>query len=173
MAKHKRSAKHKNTVEDNEMKIYLGSDHGGFKLKESIKKYLKKSGYTVVDKGNTKLAPKDDYPDYGYKAAKAVSKTKNSRGILFCGSAEGICIVANKVKGIRAVAVWDLTNARLSREHNDANVLCLGAKVVEANAALKMVKIWLETEFEGAQEGFERHKRRVNKFTDIEKRCCK
>jgi ribose 5-phosphate isomerase B len=148
------------------MKIYLGSDHGGFKLKESIKKYVKKLGHQVVDKGNKRLVKTDDYPDYGYKAAKAVAASKGkAKGILFCGSAEGICIVANKVKGVRAVAVWDLTNARLSREHNDANVICLSGWKLKTEKAKKIVKKWLETSFT-----FEtRHVRRLKKISKIEK----
>lgn len=148
------------------MKIYLGSDHGGFKLKEHIKKYLKKLKYAVVDKGNNKLVMTDDYPDYGYAVAKAVAVSKgDAKGILFCGSAEGICIAANKVKGIRAVAVWTLENARLSREHNNANVLCLSGWQLNPKKAEKIVKAWLETDFTFAP----RHVRRLRKIDSIEK----
>ena len=157
------------------MKIYVGADHGGFKLKEYIKKYLKKLKYKVVDKGNTKFVVGDDYPDYGYKVAKAVAGSKgDARGILFCGSAEGICIAANKVKGIRAVAVWTLETAKLSRQHNNANVLCLsGGKMrtqskqlaLSPKKAEKIVKTWLETDFTFAP----RHVRRLRKINSIEK----
>jgi len=146
--------------------IYLGADHAGFKLKEEMKKYLKREGYAVVDKGNTKLDPKDDYPDYGYRAAKAVSLSKGkSLGILFCGSAQGICIVANKVKGIRAVAVVNERDAKLTREHNDANVLCLSGWNMPRKKAEKIIKAWLNAEFTGE----ERHVRRIKKISAIEK----
>jgi ribose 5-phosphate isomerase B len=93
------------------MRIVIGADHAGFKLKEHLKKYLSKKGYKVVDKGAKKLVKTDDYPDYAEKVAKAVKKDK---GILVCGSAEGVSIAANKIKGIRAVAVWTQTNAKLA-----------------------------------------------------------
>ena len=157
------------------MKIYLGADHAGFKLKQHIKKYLKRLKYQVVDKGNTKYVMTDDYPDYGYKVAKAVAGSKgDARGILFCGSAEGICIVANKVKGIRAVAVWNAETARLSRQHNNANVLCLSGGQMKKKSnqltlspkkAEKIVKTWLETDFTFAP----RHVRRLKKIASIEK----
>lgn len=148
------------------MKIYLGADHAGFKLKERIKKYLKRLKYKVIDKGSTKLLMNDDYPDYGYKVAKAVQKAKgDAKGILFCGSAEGICIAANKVKGIRAVAVWNQKNAKLSRQHNNANVLCLSGWDLKPEKAEKIVKTWLETDFTFAP----RHMRRIKKIAGIEK----
>ena len=146
--------------------VYIGADHAGFKLKKEMKKYLKKEGYAVVDKGNTKLDPKDDYPDYGYKTAKAVSQSKGkAMGILFCGSAQGICIVANKVKGIRAVAVVNERDAKATREHNDANVLCLSGWNMPRKKAEKIIKAWLTAEFTGE----ERHVRRIKKIEKIEK----
>jgi len=148
------------------MKIYIGADHGGFKLKEHVKKYLRKLKYKVIDKGNTKLIMTDDYPDYGYKVAKAVQKVKgDAKGILFCGSAEGICIAANKVKGIRAVAVWNQKNAKLSRQHNNANVICLAGWDLDPKKADKIVKTWLETDFTFDP----RHVRRLKKINSIEK----
>lgn len=154
------------------MKIYLASDHGGFELKEAIKSYLQKKGFEVEDKGAHSLDKSDDYPDYGFPAAKSVADSNGTaKGILFCGSAEGMGVVANKVKGIRAVAIWSETNARLSREHNDANVLCLsgggtldpipGLSVEEAK---KIIDVWLSTDFSGA----ERHIRRIDKIKKIE-----
>jgi RpiB/LacA/LacB family sugar-phosphate isomerase len=156
------------------MNIYIGADHAGYKLKERMKPFLEKLGYTVIDKGNTKLQKTDDYPDYGYKVAKEVAKNK-SKGILFCGSAEGICIVANKVKGIRAVAVRDTILAKLSRSHNDANILCLpGGDMKEPKPSLKLpdtkakqiIKTWLSTPFSNAP----RHKRRIKKISAIERK---
>ena len=154
------------------MKIYLASDHAGFELKESIKPYLKKKGYDVEDMGANSYEKSDDYPDYGYPAAKAVSSSGGkARGIFFCGSAEGICIVANKVKGIRAVAVWTVKSAQLSRQHNDANVLCLsGGKTLSPMPALsveeakKIIDAWLLTPFSGE----ERHTRRIEKIGKLE-----
>lgn len=148
------------------MKIYVGADHGGFKLKERIKKFLRKKEYRVFDKGNKKLVMSDDYPDYAYKVAKAVADSKGvAKGILFCGSAEGVCIAANKVKGIRAVAVWNQKNAKLSREHNNANVLCLSGWDLKPEKAEKIVLAWLETDFTFAP----RHVRRLKKINSIEK----
>jgi ribose 5-phosphate isomerase B len=154
------------------MRIYLASDHAGFGLKESIKPYLKEKGYEVEDMGAHTLEKNDDYPDYGYPAAKVVADSKGSaKGILFCGSAEGICIVANKVRGIRAVAVWSKTNAKHSREHNDANVLCLsGGKTLDPipslseDEAKEIIDTWLNTNFSGE----ERHVRRINKIKEVE-----
>jgi len=140
------------------MKVIIGADHAGFKLKESIKKYLKRLGYKVEDVGAKKYIATDDYPIYAKKAAKKVGK--QNKAILFCGSAEGICIAANKTKGIRGVAVWTLTNAKLSRQHNDANVLCLSGWQLPLAKAKKIVKLWLETPFSGE----ERHKRRIKQL---------
>jgi ribose 5-phosphate isomerase B len=143
--------------------VYIGADHAGFKLKQELKRFVAQQGYKVMDVGAFELDPKDDYPKYAYKAAKAVAQGKGL-GILVCGSAEGICIAANKVKGIRAVPVWTLRNARLSREHNDANILCLSGWELSLPSAKKIVKVWLETEFSGA----ERHKRRIEEIKRIE-----
>ncbi|MEM4242394.1 MAG: RpiB/LacA/LacB family sugar-phosphate isomerase [Candidatus Woesearchaeota archaeon] len=143
--------------------VYIGADHAGFKLKQELKKFLDQQGYKVMDVGAFELDPADDYPVYAYKVAKEVSKGKGL-GILVCGSAEGVCIAANKVKGVRAVAVWTLRNARLSREHNDANVLCLSGWELSLNHAKKIVKLWLSTGFSGE----ERHKRRLEQIKRIE-----
>ena len=147
--------------------LYLGADHAGFALKEHLKKFLERKGYTVVDVGAKKLIKTDDYPDYAKKVAKKVQK--DGMGILCCGSAEGVCIAANKVKGIRAVAVRNVQLAKLSREHNDANVLCLaGGKMVKpapgltlSNKTAEQITLaWLKTPFSKAK----RHVRRVNKI---------
>lgn len=143
--------------------IYIGADHGGYKLKHELKRFLAQRGYHVVDVGAHALNPTDDYPLYAYKAAKAVAQ-KKAKGILICKSAEGICIAANKVKGIRAVPVWTLKNAKLSREHNDANILCLAGIELSAPKAKAIVKTWLETSFSGAA----RHVRRIKEITRIE-----
>ena len=149
-------------------KIFLGTDHAGFELKEKVKKYLEKLNYEVVDNGAFELDKEDDYPDFISAAAKAVSENKESRGIVFGGSGQGEAIVANKIKGIRA-AVLNCENmeiAKLSRLHNDSNVLSIGARFVSGENALKAIKLWLETDFSGE----ERHKRRLKKISDLEKK---
>jgi len=154
--------------------IYLGADHAGFKLKQQIKNYLDKINQPYEDKGNLKLEKGDDYPDYGYKVAKAVARNKKAKGILICGSAFGVCIVANKIKGVRAVPVSSVKDAKLSREHNDANILCLAGggmkkKIkgvgVDITEVKKIIKAWLNTPVSKAK----RHHRRINKIKKIEK----
>ena len=143
--------------------IYLGADHAGFKLKQELKRFLQQQGYKVIDVGAHELDPTDDYPRYAYPVAKAAAQGKGM-GILACGSAEGICVAANKVKGVRAVPVWTLRNARLSREHNEANGLCLSGWDLSLAQAKKLVKTWLETEFSKA----ERHVRRLKQIEQME-----
>jgi len=145
------------------MIIHLGADHAGFALKEHLKKYLQKKGYAVKDWGANKLIKTDDYPDYAAKVARAVQK--KGMGILACGSAEGICIAANKIKKIRAVPVWTVQSAKLSRQHNDANVLCLSGWQLPKKTAEKIVLTWIKTPF--SEEA--RHKRRINKIKRMEK----
>lgn len=147
--------------------IYLGGDHAGFKLKKEMAAYLKFLGYEVTDLGNKKLDPKDDYPDYGLRVGLAVAAT-GAKGILFCGSAEGVCIAANKVAGVRAVNPADVKLARLSREHNNANVLCLSGWYTTPLAAKKIIAAWLKTKFLGGA----RHLRRIKKISRFEKSCC-
>ena len=148
-------------------KIFLATDHAGFQLKEEIKEYLKGLRIDVEDCGAYKLDPDDDFPNFIAKAAKKVAENKNSMGIIFGGSGQGEAIVANKIKGIRA-AVYNgnnLENVRLSRIHNDANVLSLGARFLSRKEAMEAVKIWLETSFSKEK----RHKRRINQIKAIEK----
>ncbi len=142
--------------------IHLGADHAGFELKEHLKRFLKAKGYKVKDHGAHKYAKTDDYPDYAAKVARAVKK--KDTGILVCGSAEGVCIAANKIKGIRAVAVWNLKNAKLSREHNDANVLCLSGWQLTKKNAEKIALTWLKTPFSKET----RHIRRIKKIAKLE-----
>ncbi|MBP7222440.1 MAG: ribose 5-phosphate isomerase B [Sedimentibacter sp.] len=144
------------------MKIVLASDHGGFELKEAIKKHLIKKGYDINDIGvnDTKSV---DYPDYGKKAALMVAGKEADRGIIICGTGIGISIAANKVKGIRCALCTNEYMARMSRMHNNANMLALGGRVTGIGLAEDMVDVWLSTEFEGG-----RHEIRVNKIMDIE-----
>jgi len=143
--------------------LYLGSDHAGYKLKERVKKWLDKQNVEYIDVGNKHYDPDDDYPDYGLKLAKKVNKGK---GILFCGSSFGVCIVANKVKGIRAVSVSNIREAELSRLHNDANVLCLSGWHLPFGKAKKIIAKFINTDFK--DKG--RHLRRINKIKKIEEK---
>lgn len=146
--------------------IILATDHAGFKLKEAVKTFLEKKGFMVRDMGAFDAAP-SDYPDFIIPACEEVAKT-GGLGIVFGGSGIGECIAANKVKGVRAALVFDAYTAKKSREHNDANVLCLGGRTVTKNPKLsaRLVKTWLATAFTGE----ERHLRRLKKIADYEKR---
>jgi RpiB/LacA/LacB family sugar-phosphate isomerase len=144
--------------------IIIGTDHAGYKLKEKIKKYLEKK-YTLIDVGNYTLEKKDDYPDYALRLGENVVE-KKAKGILFCGSAEGMSIAANKIKGIRAVAVNTVALAKKSREHNNANVLCLSGWYLNETKAKKIINAWLQTKFSSSK----RHQRRVNKIKRIERK---
>ncbi|HQP91260.1 MAG TPA: ribose 5-phosphate isomerase B [Candidatus Omnitrophota bacterium] len=148
-------------------KISIGCDHGGFALKEKIGDFLKKAGYQVLDFGAFS-EESVDYPDTAYEVAKAVSIKKTAKGILICKSGIGNSIVANKVKNVRAALCYNIRAAKLSRMHNDANVLVLGALFTDTAAAKKMVKAWLKTPFEGG-----RHLRRIKKIERIEKLCAR
>ncbi|MBI5621548.1 RpiB/LacA/LacB family sugar-phosphate isomerase [Candidatus Falkowbacteria bacterium] len=158
------------------MKIYLGADHAGFALKETMKAYLVRQGFVCKDLGNIQLDKNDDYPDFSVKVARAVAKDTSSRGALFCGSAQGACITANKVKGIRAASVRSVAEAVLAIEHDDVNVICLaGGQQVQRqfkgvgipnDQAKKIVRAYLSGKFSSAA----RHHRRVNKIKAIEKR---
>ena len=149
------------------MKIAIGSDHAGFELKEKIKKLLEELGHEYEDFG-TDSEESVDYPDYALKVAESLAKKKCDRGILICGSGIGMCMSANKVPGVRAALCQNVEMARLSREHNDANVLTMGARLIDEVTAKEIVKVWLKTKFLG-----ERHLRRVNKMKDIEKKYSK
>ncbi|HRC81577.1 MAG TPA: ribose 5-phosphate isomerase B [Sedimentibacter sp.] len=144
------------------MKIVLASDHGGFELKEEIKAHLIKKGYDVIDIG-VKDTQSVDYPDYGKRAALMVAGQEADRGIVVCGTGIGISIAANKVKGIRCALCTNEYMARMSRMHNNANMLALGGRVVGRGLALDIVDAWLSAEFEGG-----RHEIRINKIMDIE-----
>jgi ribose 5-phosphate isomerase B len=150
------------------LKIALGCDHGGFELKENIKAFLLEKGYEVEDFGtyDTKSV---DYPTYALKAAEVVSEGRCEKGILVCSTGIGISIAANKVKGIRAALCSDLLSARLTREHNNTNVLALGAYIVGKQLALAIVDTWLSTPFSGV----DRHQRRNDAITEIEKKYFK
>lgn len=142
--------------------IAIGSDHGGFALKEEIKKWMAEKGIPFQDFGCPSTASVD-YPDYGLAVAQAVASGQCEKGILVCGTGIGISIAANKVKGIRAACCSDCFSAEMTRRHNDANILCMGGRVVGPGLALKMTELFLFTEFEGG-----RHANRLAKITQIE-----
>lgn len=139
------------------MKIYIGCDHGGLDLKNIIVKYLQEKNNEVIDVG-TYTYDSCDYPIYAKKVAMAVANKECDRGIVICSTGIGVSIVANKVKGVRCALVTDVTTARLTREHNDTNVLAMGQKNVSYDRAKEIVDIWLSTPFSNG----ERHIRRVN-----------
>ncbi len=143
--------------------IALGADHAGFPLKEELKGWLIAQGYEIVDCG-TQSPESVDYPDYAASVASAVTAGKAARGVLVCGTGIGMAIAANKVAGIRAAACTDAYTARLSREHNDANVLALGARVTARDAAVEILAAWLGAEFAGG-----RHARRVAKLGELDR----
>ncbi len=148
------------------MKIYIGSDHAGYKLKEKLKLFLKEINYEVTDKGAFSLDEKDDYPDFIIPVAQNVAQDKNSLGIVLGGSGEGEQISANKIDGIRAIEYYggNLEIVKLGREHNNANILSLGARFVDENEAKEAVKIFIKTNFSDE----ERHNRRIEKINKIE-----
>ncbi|HSG06422.1 MAG TPA: ribose 5-phosphate isomerase B [Nitrospiria bacterium] len=144
--------------------IAVASDHAGVDLKNKITEFIKRLDKGVCDFG-THNRDSVDYPDYGIPVAQAVSKGKNPRGILICGSGIGMSIVANKFPGVRAALCFDLYSAKVSRLHNDANILVLGGRVLDEKTAIEIVRLWLTTEFEGG-----RHSRRIEKIKEIEEK---
>lgn len=151
------------------MKIYLASDHAGFELKEKVKNFLKENGYDVEDCGAHTFDKNDDYPDFISKAAGKVSENPEDRGIIFGGSGQGEAIVANKFPGVRAVVFYgsEPDIIPLSREHNNANILSIGARFVEEKELLPLIHKWLKAKFPGD----ERHARRIRKIDKIEENC--
>lgn len=145
------------------MQIIIGSDHAGFKMKEEIRKYVEKLGHKISDYG-TNSEESVDYPDIAGKVAENVVKQKKL-GILVCGSGTGVTIAANKVKGARAALCFDEFTAKTSREHNDANILCLAGLDMTLGQARKITKAWIEAKFSNE----ERHKRRIEKIMRLEK----
>jgi len=144
--------------------IYIGGDHAGWNMKSALEDYLKEEGYRVVDMGNSNLVEGDDYPAFSYAVAKRVVNDPGAHGIVICGNAQGVCIVANKVKGVRAATGFNEEAARTTRADDNSNVLCLPARFMDVKDAKKVVDAWLATDFSGA----ERHVRRLEKVTQIE-----
>lgn len=140
------------------MKIVMGSDHAGFALKQVLKKWVTGAGHMVVDVGCDTIE-RCDYPDFGMEVGRRVAAEKADRGILVCGSGIGVCISANRIKGVRAAVLRLEEDALLSRQHNDANVACLGARITDPEKAQQLLQIFLTTEFEGG-----RHQERIEKL---------
>lgn len=144
------------------MKIVIGSDHGGFELKENLKRRFLSKQIEVVDLGHD--SPESvDYPDYAAQVSKIISNGEADSGILVCGTGLGMCITANKFKNIRAVVPYDEYTAKMAKAHNNANVICFGGRTTDPEEAWKLITIWLETEYEGG-----RHDRRLAKIKEIE-----
>ena len=145
-------------------RIGIASDHGGKYLKEKMSVFLRSQGWDLVDYGVAVDCQESvDYPDYAAELARAVSQGRLPRGILICGTGIGMSIAANKFPAVRAALIWDEVTARMSRQHNDANILCLGERVLNHDRALEFLQIWLTTEFEGS-----RHQRRLDKIRLLE-----
>lgn len=147
------------------MTIYLGTDHGGFELKEAIKQWLQEQTYQIEDCGAYELNKDDDYPDFAFAVAEKVANNSESVGILFCRSGGGMTIAANKITGIRAVDVFDLTSAIHAKTHNNANIISLGADWMNVEESKLIIENFLKTPFEGE----ERHIRRLEKIEEREK----
>jgi ribose 5-phosphate isomerase B len=149
------------------MNIVIGSDHRGVEIKRRLLDVIRSMGHQVLDIG-TEGAESVDYPDFAYEVAKRVSKGEMERGLLICGTGIGMAMAANKVRGVRAACCQDVLTAEMSRRHNDANVLCLSADLTGEDQMAQMIRIWLETPFEGG-----RHTRRIEKIAKIEADECK
>lgn len=147
------------------MKIYIGADHNGYELKAHLESFLKRSGHEIVDAGDVKRDPDDDFPQFAGRAVSMLlgDHEPDARAILICGSGQGMCMAANRFKGVRACLCWNLTEARLSRNDDDANVLCLSARSLDNQQAEAIVLTWLATPFAGAP----RYKRRIAELDNL------
>lgn len=147
------------------MKIFLGADHNGFELKKTLLEVLRRSGHDVADEGDTKLDPADDFPQFAERVVRAMqaSGDNEARGILICGSGQGMCMAANRFKGIRASLVWDVAEAHAARNDDDSNVLCLPARSITTDEAIRITEAWLMTPFAGAS----RFKRRIRELDNL------
>jgi ribose 5-phosphate isomerase B len=147
------------------MKVYIGADHNGFDLKQVLMEELMAGGYTVVDEGDTQRKPDDDFPQFAARVVSAIkaSDDDDARGILICGSGQGMCMAANRFKGIRASLVWSIEEAHASRNDDDSNVLCLPARYISEDEALQLAETWLATPFAGAP----RFKRRIKELDKL------
>ncbi len=147
------------------MKVFIGADHAGFQMKATVLAHLSKAGYDVEDDGDKQLDPADDYPQFAYTVTTKVlgDDDNDARGILLCGSGQGMCIAANRVRGIRAALCWNAETARETRNDNDSNVLCVPARFLSNDEALAVIDTWLETPFSQAT----RHVRRIGEIEEL------
>ena len=147
------------------MKVYIGADHNGFDLKAKLITDLTKAGYEVIDKGDKKLTPDDDFPQFAERVVRAMQASDEPQplGILICGSGQGMCMAANRFKGMRASLVWDTEEARASRNDDDSNILCLPARYIKPDEAVRLAEVWLATPFAGAA----RFKRRIHELDSL------
>ena len=147
------------------MKVFLGADHNGFELKQQVREALERSGHEVFDEGDVRLQPDDDFPQFAERVVRVMQaeNDKSVRGILICGSGQGMCMAANRFKGIRASLVWEVGEAYAARNDDDSNVLCLPARSIDAKEAVAIVEAWLATPFAGAA----RFKRRLKQLDDL------
>lgn len=147
------------------MRIYIGADHNGFEFKKFLSNFLRRGGYEVVDEGDDKLNPDDDFPQFAGRTVSALlaDSDKEAKAILICGSGQGMCIAANRFKGVRASLCWDLREARMARNDDDSNVLCLPARLIDEAQAQAIVATWLSTPFAGAP----RFKRRIQQLDEL------
>jgi ribose 5-phosphate isomerase B len=147
------------------MKVFIGSDHNGFEYKQQIADFLKRSGHDVVDAGDVSLDPEDDFPQFAGKVVNELlaSHDPEAKGILICGSGQGMCMAANRFKGIRASLCWNLAEARAARNDDDSNVLCLSSRYTSLKDAEAIISTWLNTPFAGA----ERFKRRIQQLDGL------
>ena len=147
------------------MKIFLGADHNGFEMKQGLIEALRRSGHDFIDKGDTELKPEDDFPVFASQVVHAMraSDDADPRGVLICGSGQGMCMAANRFKGIRASLVWDVHEAHAARNDDDSNVLCLPARSISVEEAIKITEAWLATPFAGAA----RFKRRIKELDTL------
>jgi ribose 5-phosphate isomerase B len=147
------------------MKIYLGADHNGFERKKQLTDYLRKSGYEVVDEGDVTLSPEDDFPQFASRVVQAMRADHESdvRGVLVCGSGQGMCMAANRFRGIRACLAFDQEEARSARNDDDANILCLSARSLDFDSTVGIVHTFLITPFAGAT----RYKRRIQELDEL------
>jgi ribose 5-phosphate isomerase B len=147
------------------MQVFIGADHNGFAMKQELREALTKAGHTVVDEGDESLRPDDDFPQFAARTVLAIraSEDNDPRGILICGSGQGMCMAANRYKGIRASIVWSAEEARASRNDDDSNVLCIPARYMSTKEALRLIEMWLATSFAGAA----RYKRRIRELDQL------
>ena len=149
------------------MKIYIGADHNGLEYKVKLSEYLQKSGYEVVDEGGVTRDPEDDFPQFAGRVIHAMRgdslDANESRGILICGSGQGMCMAANRFKGVRAALAWDQEEARAARNDDDSNVLCLSARYLDLDSTIGIVHTWMMTPFAGAP----RFKRRIQELDQM------